>query len=91
MARNYNAAIKDICQQQYNSVEYEAGFDFRKLYFACPTLKGKAGMGRLMYLIDDKNSDVHLPYIYTHQIWPKRPPNSVMNDVFRQFGQRARE
>ena len=83
LARRYNDAIKDIAPQKYNSKEYLAQWEFRKLYFSIPTLSGTASMGRLMYVIDKSRKIVYLLYVYSHQQYEKRPPEGMMNELFK--------
>jgi mRNA-degrading endonuclease RelE of RelBE toxin-antitoxin system len=88
LARRYDESIKEIHKQQYNSKEYLDHWAFYKLYFVCPNLLGTASMGRLMYVIDENQKTVYFLLIYTHQQYPTRPDDAVMNDAFKALKQK---
>ncbi|GET41253.1 hypothetical protein [Microseira wollei] len=52
-----------------------AGWELWKLEFKMPTLRGAAGQGRLIYLINTVQKQVVLVWIYTHAEFEKRPPD----------------
>lgn len=45
----------------------KAGCDLYKLRFVMPGLKGASRLGRLLYLVDRTNREIHFLWIYTHQ------------------------
>lgn len=51
-------------------------WNFRKLRFDIPGLQGASRRCRLIYLINESATTVHLMWIYTHQDYRKQPPDS---------------
>ncbi len=50
------------------------GYELWKLKFKMPQLRGAAEQGRLIYLLDVRQQEVILIWIYTHAEFEKRPP-----------------
>lgn len=61
----------------------KGGFDFYKIRFHMPGLRGSAKMGRLMYLIHDATCTVRVLWIYTHDEFHSRPPDVDLRDELR--------
>jgi len=57
-----------------------------KLYFKLPRLRGSAGEGRIIYLIDSEKKEIKLLYIYTHKQYSTRPPDKLLKDLIKQNG-----
>lgn len=53
-----------------------------KLVFKMPQLRGAAGQGRIIYLLNTKAQKIVLAWIYTHAEFEGRPPNQAMKRVF---------
>lgn len=68
--------------------EYSQDFEFRKIRFSLPGLRGQAKYGRLMYVVYKPKCLVYLMWIYTHEEFGgknktnKRPPDP---DLKREF------
>lgn len=54
---------------------YRQDFKFRKIKFRTPELDGAAGQCRFMYVVNETKRIVYLFWIYTHEEYPKRPPD----------------
>ena len=68
---------KDISQPE--------GWEFRKLTFGMPRLRGASGQGRLMYLIDGFEKHLILSRIYTHEEYQGRPPDKELSQLIKEF------
>lgn len=62
---------------------HEPGWEFWKIDFTMPQLKGSAKKGRLMYLINVDKKEIVLVWIYTHAEFEKRPPDGVLRSVLK--------
>jgi hypothetical protein len=60
------------------------GFEFRKLRFEVPGTSGAAGEGRLMYLVNYEDCLIHLLWIYTHEEFRGRPPETDLRQILRE-------
>lgn len=60
------------------------GFELWKLDFDMPGLRGAAGEGRLIYLVEEKERTVHIVWIYTHGEFEKRPPEKELGRLLRE-------
>jgi len=58
-------------------------YEFRKLRFAMPGLKGASGQGRLMYLINSAQNLIVLIWIYTHEQFERRPDEKSLEAVLQ--------
>lgn len=82
--------LKDLCQEprpSNSAIEPLPGktslpqeFEFRKLRFNMPGLKGASGQGRLMYLLNFGQSILVILWIYTHEEFEKRPEDKSLKD-----------
>lgn len=65
--------------------EHVQGCELRKISFHLPGLRGAVREGRLIYLVDDTTNPpvVALLWIYTHEDFKKRPPDSEIRNVIR--------
>lgn len=61
----------------------QTGFELWKLHFDMPRLRGAAGEGRLIYLIDQQRRIVYPVWIYTHDEFAKRPPEREMRRLLK--------
>lgn len=66
-------------------------WEFRKYYFDMPNLRGAAGEGRLMYLVDRTQSVIELAWIYTHSEFPKRPPDKNLKQLLAELMESQQE
>lgn len=55
-------------------------WEFRKLVFTLPKRQGASGQGRLMYLVNEQDRLIVLVWVYTHEQFPKRPPDQSLGD-----------
>ncbi len=62
-----------------------AGWELWKLEFKMPTLRGAAGQGRLIYLINTVQKQVVLVWIYTHAEFEKRPPDKSLKRLLEEI------
>ncbi|HAX75942.1 MAG TPA: hypothetical protein DCY88_08915 [Cyanobacteria bacterium UBA11372] len=62
-----------------------AGWELWKLEFKMPQLRGAAGQGRLIYLIDTVHKEVGIVWIYTHAEFEKRPPEKNLKRLLEQI------
>ena len=67
--------------------EIPPGWEFRKAPLSMPGLRREAQHGRLMYLVDEAESVVHLAHFYTHAEFRTRPPErellEMLTDIWR--------
>ncbi len=61
----------------------QEGFELWKIHFGMPSIRGAAGEGRLVYLIDEEERVVYPLWIYTHDEFDKRPPDREMGRLLR--------
>ncbi len=87
--RRFSSRLKEIQDNPSNSTEFDKSWECKKLYFVCPGLRRAASMGRLIYAVDPNESTVYLALIYNHVQHPKRPPDGLMNDTWKQIKQRG--
>ncbi|NJK69446.1 MAG: hypothetical protein HC789_10660 [Microcoleus sp. CSU_2_2] len=66
-------------------------WEFRKYYFDMPNLRGAAGQGRLMYLVDRTQNVIELAWIYTHSEFPKRPPDKNLKQLLAELMESQQE
>lgn len=50
-----------------------------------PQLRGAAGQGRLIYLLNTTRKEVTLVWIYTHAEFEKRPPDKSLKRLLREI------
>ena len=79
----FSNSIDKIRREPFNSQVFLEHWDFRKLYFTCPRLKGASALGGIVYVIDESNSTVFLMTVYNHQQYAKRPPDAVLKAMFQ--------
>lgn len=60
-------------------------WEFRKLYFDMPNLRGASGEGRLMYLVNRNQNLIKLVWIYTHEEFEKRPPDKNLKQLLQEL------
>lgn len=65
--------IKKIPQPEY--------VELRKLKFKVPNRKGASGEGRILYLLDHKNLQVIMLWIYTHEEYKVQPPPKDLKEA----------
>lgn len=59
-----------------------AGWELWKLEFKMPQiLRGAAGQGRLIFLVNAARKEVKFVWIYTHAEFKKRPPDNNLRSV----------
>ena len=75
--------------------EYSEDFEFRKIRFNPPGLRGQAKYGRLMYVVYKPKCLVYLVWIYTHAEFggknKTRPPSDDLKQEFRLIKQDIEE
>ncbi|AFZ23624.1 hypothetical protein Cylst_1334 [Cylindrospermum stagnale PCC 7417] len=59
---------------------YKPDFDFRKIRFFMPDLRGASRKGRLMYVVHQDSCSVFLVWVYTHEEYPKRPSDGELRE-----------
>lgn len=55
-----------------------SGWELWKLEFKMPQLRGAAGQGRLIYLLNATVKELVIVWIYTHAEFEKRPPEQSL-------------
>jgi len=77
-------SLLEARQEKAPSKSLKPGQLLAKLYFRLPRLKGSAGEGRIIYLIDTERKEIKLLYIYTHKDYSGRPPDKFLRDLMKQ-------
>lgn len=85
LARQMESSISKLEAEGWPKKSVRDGCEFWKLYFRLPGLSGAAQQGRIMYIINEKDKEVGIFWIYNHSQYEKRPPDAeisrVLNDV----------
>ncbi|MFB2923275.1 hypothetical protein [Aerosakkonema funiforme] len=61
------------------------GWELWKLEFKMPQLRGAAGQGRLIYLLNTTAKEVLIVWIYTHAEFEKRPPDKNLKWLLQEI------
>lgn len=59
----------------------DPAWEFRKIEFKMPGLKGASGQGRLMYLANDK--EIIPVWVYTHEEYSQRPAPDDLRELLK--------
>lgn len=82
-----NPTSDDISDKEaFPKGSYESEFEFRKIRFNCPGLRGQAKYGRFMYVVYKPKRLVYLMWIYTHAEFGQkntRPPDEFLKEELK--------
>jgi hypothetical protein len=73
--------VPSAWKEGWPNKSHDPRFTFYKVDFKMPGLSGGSGQGRIMWLVCDETTTVHVIWVYTHDEFVKRPDDKDLRKV----------
>jgi hypothetical protein len=77
-------SVPSAWPEGWPNTAHDGRFKFYKADFKMPGLSGAAGQGRIMWLVCDETTTVHVIWVYTHAEFGKRPPDKDLRRALKE-------
>jgi mRNA-degrading endonuclease RelE of RelBE toxin-antitoxin system len=71
----------DSRSEPLSGIAFPSSFRFCKLVIV--VAKGASGQIRLMYLVNEESKEIFLLWIYSHEMFAKRPPDKDLRNLIK--------